>query len=186
MRKQRGERAGADIKYGEANNERINVAHLELAMRMPMEYLPDPRTVIEDAQDREKEERDAEDRRKRGEEERMIQEAQRLARKEDKRKKRERILEARAAGEDVESLASSTLYSEKSGSKKSGTKDGKSVQSPTDREGGTDKSKTHSERQSMGKGASASGSDKDEDEDDEDLDDDQKEESIDDIAELPS
>jgi len=29
-----------------------------------MEYLPDPRTVIEDAQDKEKEERDAADRRK--------------------------------------------------------------------------------------------------------------------------
>lgn len=29
-----------------------------------MEYIPDPRTVIEDAQDKEKEERDAADRRK--------------------------------------------------------------------------------------------------------------------------
>jgi len=29
-----------------------------------MEYLPDPRTVIEDAQDREREERDAAERRK--------------------------------------------------------------------------------------------------------------------------
>ena len=48
IRKQRGDRAG-DIKYGEPSNERINVAHLELAMRMPMEYIPDPRTVIEDA-----------------------------------------------------------------------------------------------------------------------------------------
>lgn len=33
-------------------------------MRLPMEYIPDPRTVIEDAQDKEKEERDAADRRK--------------------------------------------------------------------------------------------------------------------------
>lgn len=32
-----------------ANAERINVAHLELALRLPMEYIPDPRTVIEDA-----------------------------------------------------------------------------------------------------------------------------------------
>ena len=37
---------------------------LELAMRLPMEYIPDPRTIIEDAQDKEKEDRDAEDRRK--------------------------------------------------------------------------------------------------------------------------
>jgi hypothetical protein len=29
-----------------------------------MEYIPDPRTVIEDAQDKEKEQRDAEERRK--------------------------------------------------------------------------------------------------------------------------
>jgi hypothetical protein len=47
-----------------ASGERINVAHLELALRLPMEYIPDPRTVIEDAQDKEKEERDAAERRK--------------------------------------------------------------------------------------------------------------------------
>jgi hypothetical protein len=29
--------------------ERINIAHLEICLRMPMEYIPDPRTVIEDA-----------------------------------------------------------------------------------------------------------------------------------------
>lgn len=46
------------------SGERINVAHLELALRLPMEYIPDPRTVIEDAQDKEKEERDAAERRK--------------------------------------------------------------------------------------------------------------------------
>jgi hypothetical protein len=40
------------------------VAHLEMALRLPMEYIPDPRTVIEDAQDKEKEERDAAERRK--------------------------------------------------------------------------------------------------------------------------
>ena len=40
------------------------MAHLELALRLPMEYIPDPRTVIEDAQDKEKEERDAAERRK--------------------------------------------------------------------------------------------------------------------------
>ena len=40
-----------------------------------MEYIPDPRTVIEDAYDREKEERDAEERRKRAEEDRMVKEA---------------------------------------------------------------------------------------------------------------
>lgn len=63
------------IQYGVASGERINVAHLELALRLPMEYIPDPRTVIEDAQDKEKEERDAAERRKREEEERMVREA---------------------------------------------------------------------------------------------------------------
>ena len=50
--------------YSVASGERINVAHLELALRIPMEYIPDPRTVIEDAQDKDKEERDAAERRK--------------------------------------------------------------------------------------------------------------------------
>lgn len=49
----------------------------------------------------------------------MVKEAQKLARLEEKKKKREALADARAAGEDVESLASSTLLSEKSGSKKS-------------------------------------------------------------------
>ncbi len=40
------------------------MAHLELCLRLPMEYLPDPRTVIEDAHDREREERDLAERRK--------------------------------------------------------------------------------------------------------------------------
>lgn len=35
--------------FSVSSGERINVAHLELAMRLPMEYIPDPRTVIEDA-----------------------------------------------------------------------------------------------------------------------------------------
>ena len=56
------------------------MAHLELALRIPMEFLPDPRTVIEDAHDREKEERDAADRRKREQEEKLVREAQRMVR----------------------------------------------------------------------------------------------------------
>jgi hypothetical protein len=49
----------------------------------------------------------------------MVKEAQKLVRQEEKKKKREALAAARDAGEDVESLASSTLLSEKSGSKKS-------------------------------------------------------------------
>ena len=40
-----------------------------------MEYIPDPRTVIEDAQDQQKAEKDAEERRKRLEEEKMVRKA---------------------------------------------------------------------------------------------------------------
>jgi hypothetical protein len=54
------------------SNERVNVAHLELCLSLPMEYIPDPRTVIEDAADIEREARDRELRKKKQEEEAMI------------------------------------------------------------------------------------------------------------------
>lgn len=62
----------------------------------------------------------------------MVKEAQKLARLEDKKKQREALMAERANGGDVDSLASSTVYSEKSGSKKAGkmTNDQKSSQSP--------------------------------------------------------
>ena len=74
------------------------MAHLELALRLPMEFLPDPRTVIEDAQDREREERDLAERRKREQEEKMLREAQKLVRQEEKRQAREARAAAKAAG----------------------------------------------------------------------------------------
>ena len=42
------------------SGEKVNVAHLELSLTLPLEYVPDPRTVIEDAADIEREARDAE------------------------------------------------------------------------------------------------------------------------------
>lgn len=117
------------MQYGVATNERINVAHLELCLRLPMELIPDPRTVIEDAQDKEKEQRDAEERRRRADEQRMVEEAQKLIRKEEKKRKRDAMAMARANGEDIESLASSTLLSDKSGSKKSAMQRAKDNQS---------------------------------------------------------
>ena len=44
------------IPYGEASNERINVAHSTLCLTLPMEYLPDPRVLELDRAD---DERDA-------------------------------------------------------------------------------------------------------------------------------
>ena len=57
------------IQYGVETNERVNVQHLEIALRMPLEYIPDPRTVLEDAADMEKEAKDRELRAKRAQEE---------------------------------------------------------------------------------------------------------------------
>jgi hypothetical protein len=61
------------IPYGVESNERINVAHLEQQiLTLPMEYLPDPRTVIEDDADIKREAKDRELRMKKQEEENMI------------------------------------------------------------------------------------------------------------------
>lgn len=85
----------------------------------------------------------------------MVREAQKLVRQEEKKKKREALAAARAAGEDVDSQYSSSAGpSEKSGSKKSKPHGGdqRSMQSPHARSEAEDKSKTASERQSLGKG----------------------------------
>lgn len=94
------------IKYGAEGdaNERINVAHLELSIRHPMDYYPDPRTVIEDDADRQKYERDMAERQKRIEEERLIMVAANLARKEERAKKREEALAAKMNADDGEDM----------------------------------------------------------------------------------
>lgn len=88
------------IKYGAAADasERIQVQHLELCLRLPMEYLPDPRTVIEDEADRQRFEREIAERMKRQEEERLIKLAENMARKEERAKKREEMIAAKMAG----------------------------------------------------------------------------------------
>lgn len=67
-----------------------------------MDYFPDPRTVIEDDADRQRYERDMAERLKRQEEERLLQVAQNLARKEERAKKREEMLAAKMNGEGEE------------------------------------------------------------------------------------
>jgi hypothetical protein len=74
------------IQYGVDVGEKVNVAHLEMALTLPMEYVPDPRTVIEDAADHEREARDAELRKKKQEELEMIKQAERVARLAEKEK----------------------------------------------------------------------------------------------------
>ena len=77
------------IPYGQPSTERIKVEHLEQVIRLPVEYMPDPRVVKEDAHDAEAYERDAKDRLERQEEERLIRVAQMAAKKEEQAKKRE-------------------------------------------------------------------------------------------------
>lgn len=48
------------------------MGHLKISNRVPLEYYPDPRTIIEDDADRQKYERDMAERKKRMEEERLI------------------------------------------------------------------------------------------------------------------
>ena len=90
------------IKYGAAADasERIQVQHLELCMRLPFEYIPDPRTVIEDEVDRQRFERDLAERQRREKEEKLIKEAERIARKEEKEKKEQERREANMKNED--------------------------------------------------------------------------------------
>lgn len=56
------------IKYGVASSEKIRKEQLVLSLCSPMEFIPDPRTVIEDDVDRQRFERDAEERMRRAEE----------------------------------------------------------------------------------------------------------------------
>ena len=83
------------IPYGQPSNEKIKVQDLEQALRLPMEYLPDPRVVKEDQHDAEQYERDARERAERAEEERLIRVAQLQAKKEEQAKKREALLAER-------------------------------------------------------------------------------------------
>ncbi len=101
------------IKYGaEADaNERIKADQLTLALRLPLEYIPDPRTVIEDEADRLRFERDLADRAKRAEEERLIRIAERLARKEERERKKEEALAARERGDVDEDMSGSEAES---------------------------------------------------------------------------
>jgi len=65
---------------------------------LPIEYIPDPRTIIEDEIDRQRFEREIAERIKRQEEERLIKIAENMARKEERAKKKEEMLAAKMNG----------------------------------------------------------------------------------------
>lgn len=68
------------IEYGVAKSERINVNQgLNFGLRLPMEFIPDPWTIIEDQHDLDKEMKEREIKAKQEEDKRVIKEAEMLA-----------------------------------------------------------------------------------------------------------
>ena len=101
------------IQYGQESNERINVAHLELCMTLPMEFIPDPRTVIEDAADVEREAKDRELRKRKEEEEAAAREAERAARQAEREKQKQALIEQRELNQDEMSVEGSAMSQSK-------------------------------------------------------------------------
>lgn len=60
-----------------------------------MEFIPDPRTVIEDAADIEREQRDREQRQQKAEQEAMMKQAEKVARQAEKEKLKQALIEQR-------------------------------------------------------------------------------------------
>ena len=110
------------IPYGVASSEVPKVKELVPVVRLPMEYMPDPRVVKEDAHDQEQFERDAKERAERAEEERLIRLAQQAAKQEEKAKKREAMLAEREKKKDGDEDDDDEDDDDDSGSEKSGSK----------------------------------------------------------------
>jgi len=99
----------------------VNVSHLELALTIPMEYLPDPRTVLEDAADMEREAKDRALRNKRAQEQAMIKQAERVARQAEREKQKQALLEAKEnRGDEMSNGESGASNSKKSKARGSG------------------------------------------------------------------
>lgn len=88
------------IQYGVESNERINVAHAKLCLSLPLEYIPDPRTIIEDAADQDKEEKMREQRLLKAAEMEKLKKAEKEARAADKEKQKQQLIEAKAGRVD--------------------------------------------------------------------------------------
>lgn len=76
------------IPYGVDSGERLNFGHFKLGLTLPMEFIPDPRTVLEDAHDLEREAKEKELKQKRQQEEQLIKQAERLARQAEREKQK--------------------------------------------------------------------------------------------------
>ena len=144
-------RAVDTIKYGSAD-EKVTAKtfnELENVLRIPMEYVPDPRVVKEDAHDAEQFERDMRERAERAEEERQIKLAQDMAKKEEKEKRKAAIKAERENG--GEGGSDEDGEGDGSGSEQSGSKSGGYSHSKTSHK------KSKSGAESMGQSASKAG-----------------------------
>lgn len=88
------------IPYGAPSNDRLKPADLQLAMTVPCEKIPDPRKVIEDAADLEKEERDRALRAKKEEELEAIRRAEKEVQMAEQQKIKQGLIEAKPDIED--------------------------------------------------------------------------------------
>ena len=116
------------ILYGQPSDERINISHLLIGDRIPMVLYPDPRIILEDEADKEREERLREAQLKQEEEDRLAEEIDREA------KKREMDLKMTAIKddnkEDTQSIVASSVVSGKSKAKHSQRAGSKGTKTP--------------------------------------------------------
>ena len=108
------------IEYGVASNERINVSKMQNGLTIPLEYVPDPRTVLEDAADLEREAKDRALREKRAKDAEMVKQAERIAKQAEYDKIKQAMYEQKAmqdqSGSEGESGQSRSKHSKQKGS----------------------------------------------------------------------
>jgi len=178
------------IPYGEPSEERINVKVLSIGCRMPMVLHPDPRVILEDEADKEREEKKKEEVKRMEEEEKLFKEAQKLEHKEEMKQRMELIKTEKK--DDEKSIADSSVVSGKSKKKRESSKERKSS-----RLGASEMSKDDeksSDGPSMSKDHKSKMSDSDDEEEESESEgsesgtDDQKEkdDTIEEHADLPS
>lgn len=114
-------KASPPIPYGEPSDERVNVGFLTVGARMPMVLFPDPRIILEDEADREKEEKHKEEIKRQEEEDRLFKEAQKLENKEEMNQ-RMQLIQAEAKRDETESVGDSSMVSDKSKKKRDSSK----------------------------------------------------------------
>ena len=97
------------IGYGKPSEERINIAHLELCLRFPMELIPDPRAMLENAIDDEKKQFEEEQLKMREEEQDRMEQATKAARREVHRQQLDELL--RDKGEQSVNITEGSIMS---------------------------------------------------------------------------